>query len=55
MINHEYMVKKILVTACVRKIQRAWRNYKTKKLLSTYSQTFLSKDKSKLNDNSMFF
>lgn len=32
-----YLKEKILVLASVKKIQRAWRNYKTKKLIRSYS------------------
>jgi hypothetical protein len=36
-LNYMYMKEKVLVLASVKKIQRAWRNYKTKKLLKSYS------------------
>jgi hypothetical protein len=38
-LNYDYLKEKILVEACVRKIQRAWRNYRTKKLVNCYSST----------------
>lgn len=33
----------ILRTACAKKIQRAWRNYKTKKLIRCYSNDIRNK------------
>lgn len=38
-LNYEYLKEKILLEASVRKIQRAWRNYLTKKLVNCYSST----------------
>jgi len=37
--DRQYSMKAndILRTACAKKIQRAWRNYKTKKLIKSYS------------------
>lgn len=34
--------------ACARKIQRAWKNYKTKKLIRTYSHTLSLKFSNKM-------
>lgn len=34
----------ILRTACAKKIQRAWRNYKTRKLIRSYSNDIRRKD-----------
>lgn len=39
--------------ACARKIQRAWRNFKTKKLLHVYSHNFSIKYTNKMKDNWM--
>lgn len=39
-INVDYMLRKIKMQACARKIQRAWRNYRTKRLLHAYSHSF---------------
>jgi hypothetical protein len=36
-LNYMYLKEKILVLASAKKIQRAWRNYKTKKLIKSYS------------------
>lgn len=48
--NNEYIKRRIIEQASARKIQRAWRNYKTKKLIHTYSQTLSMKFKKKEKD-----
>lgn len=45
--NYDYIKQRILEQASARRIQRAWRNYKTKKLIHTYSQTLSMKFKKK--------
>jgi hypothetical protein len=51
-LNYIYLKEKVLVLASVKKIQRAWRNYKTKKLIKSYSNNislkFTGKIKNKL-------
>lgn len=42
-INYDYLKEKILIEASVRKIQRAWRNYRTRKLVTSYSSTISAK------------
>jgi hypothetical protein len=37
-------IKDILRTACAKKIQRAWRRYKTKRLIKSYSNDIRKKD-----------
>lgn len=55
--NYDYIKQRILEQASARKIQRAWRNYKTKKLIHTYSQTLSMKFKKKQKEgpNSCLF
>lgn len=46
------MKRKILMQACARKIQRVWKNYRTKKLINVYSNLSLKKwNKNKNVDN----
>lgn len=53
-LNYEYLKEKVLVLASVKKIQRAWRNYKTRKLIKSYSNNislkFTGKMKNQLLD-----
>jgi len=37
-------IKDILRIACAKKIQRAWRRYKTKKLIKSYSNDIRKKE-----------
>ena len=46
--NYEYLKEKALILASVRKIQRAWRSYRTKRLLKSYSTNFNIRLKSKI-------
>lgn len=45
-----YLKEKVLVLASIKKIQRAWRNYKTKKLIKSYSNNISLKFTGKLKN-----
>lgn len=45
-----YLKEKVLLLASIKKIQRAWRNYKTKKLIKSYSNNISLKFTGKLKN-----
>ena len=49
-LNYEYLKSKVLVLASVKKIQRAWRSYKTKKLIKSYSNNISLKFTGKMRN-----
>lgn len=48
-----YLKEKVLVLASVKKIQRAWRSYKTKKLIKSYSNNISLKFTGKLKNQAI--